>query len=705
MLQTLREIKNRLPDENPYLGNREARELRQHADSLPAETADLNRAALFNQLGLAELRLGREHQAIEDLTEALRLLGTVEGQEDLIRDANMSLTFELGVAHMRLAETENCCQRNTPDSCILPIRGDGIHVNQEPARKAIEYFTTALQNSNATSPTHMRSRWLLNIAYMTVGEYPAQVPPEYLIPEEAFESERTFPRFINISSRLGLDTFTMSGGAVADDFDGDNLLDLFVSSWDPSGQLQFFHNNGDGTFENRSAAAELEGISGGLNLVQADYNNDGHVDLLVLRGAWFASAGLHPNSLIQNNGDGTFTDVTMAAGLGDVNYPTQTASWSDFDNDGDLDLFVGNEHGKGVTAPCQLFENQGDGTFKDVARAAGVTNERFAKSVIWGDFDNDRWPDLFVSNQGDENRLYKNRGDGTFIDVAPRLGVTRPLGSFPAWFFDVDNDGVLDLFVSSYSNQVENIAAAYLDSSIRRELPHLYRGNGQGQFVEVGREWNLIHPSAPMGSNFGDLNGDGFVDFYLGTGDPAFYNLMPNVMYVNRDGKQFDDVTMAGGFGHLQKGHAVVFADLDNDGDQDVFEQLGGAFPGDKFFDALFENPGFENHWLTIHLVGDKSNRSAIGARIRVDIEENGVARTIYKHVNSGGTFGGNPLRQTIGLGKAERISKLEIDWPTTGEKQTFGEVPMDGAIRIREGEDKFHRLELPSFHFASGPK
>ena len=625
MVDALTEIKARLPDENWYLGDLEARELRKHASALPSGMSDLDKAALFNQLGLAELRLGHEQQAIEGLTKALKLIGTAEGPPELLRDAHVHLAFELGVSHMRLAETENCCQRNTPDSCIVPIRGDGIHQSQDPARKAIAYFTDTLKNSAPQSATHLRARWLLNIASMTVGAYPDHVPKEYLIPSVAFESETSFPRFLNISSRLGIDTFSMCGGAVADDFDGDDLLDLFVSSWDPAGQLQFFHNNGDGTFEDRTTVSNLVGISGGLNLVQADYNNDGHVDLLVLRGAWFAGAGLHPNSLIHNNGDGTFMDVTLSAGLGDVHYPTQTASWADYDNDGDLDVFIGNEHGKGVTAPCQLFENKGEGTFEDVAPVAGVTNNRFAKSVMWGDFDNDRWPDLYISNQDQENRLYKNLGNGTFVDVAPQLGVTRPLSSFPAWFFDVDNDGVLDLFVSSYSNHVEHIAASYVERSLRFELAHLYKGTGEGAFVEVGEKWNLTRPATPMGSNFGDLNGDGFLDFYLGTGSPEYYNLMPNVMYLNRDGERFDDVTMAGGFGHLQKGHAVVFADLDNDGDQDVFEQLGGAFPGDKFFDALFENPGFKNHWLTIQLVGKQTNRSR---------SERGFASTLWKMVN-----------------------------------------------------------------------
>lgn len=700
MVKTLQEIDARLPDENPYLGDLEARRLRRQIASLPSGTSELQRYRLCFQLGREELRLGAERAAIDQLTTAFRLLASSEVQTAVGQDGIAELAFELGVAWMRFAETANCCQRNTPDSCIVPIRGAGIHSNQEPARTAIGYFKDALKNSSGRSRTWFRARWLLNIASMTVGDYPDLVPPEYQIPVETFESEVSFPHFTNISSSLGIDTFSMCGGAVADTFDGDEHLDLFVSTWDSDGPLRFFHNNGDGTFEDRSATTGLEGICGGLNLLQADYNNDRHLDFLVLRGAWFAGAGLQPNSLIRNNGDGTFTDVTFSAGLGDVHYPTQTASWADYDNDGDLDLYIGNEQGKGVTAPCQLFQNQGDGTFIDVARAAGVTNDRFTKAVVWGDFDNDRWPDLYVSNLGAENRLYRNQHDGTFVDVARRLNVTEPTGSFPAWFFDVDNDGVLDLFVSSYTNQIEHLAAASLNEPIQLELAKLYRGTGQGKFEEVAREFELTSPTTPMGSNFGDLNGDGFLDFYLGTGDPAYFNLMPNVMYLNRDGRSFVDVTMSGGFGHLQKGHAVVFADLDNDGDQDIFEQLGGAFRGDKFFDALYENPGFDNHWLTVQLVGVQSNRSAIGARIQVDVQQGDATRTIFKHVNSGGSFGANPLRQTLGLGGAERILRVHVFWPTTNQTQTFEDVPMDAAIRIIEGQPEFISIDLPAFRF-----
>jgi hypothetical protein len=175
---------------------------------------------------------------------------------------------------------------------------------------------------------------------------------------------------------------------------------------------------------------------------------------------------------------------------------------------------------------------------------------------------------------------------------------------------------------------------------------------------------------------------------------------MPNVMYLSRGGKSFADVTFAGGFGNLQKGHAVVFGDFDQDGDQDIFEQMGGALLGDKFVDAFYLNPGFGNQWVGIQLVGQQSNRSAIGARIQVTIVEDGTERNIYKHVNSGGSFGANPLRQSIGLGAATRIKSLRIDWPTSGTTQVFASVEPSHVYRITEGSGGLERLELQTFSF-----
>jgi hypothetical protein len=429
-------------------------------------------------------------------------------------------------------------------------------------------------------------------------------------------------------------------------------------------------------------------MRGGLNAVHADDDNDGDLDILVLRGAWQRAHGRHPRSLLRNNGDRTFTDVTFDVGLGDVHYPTQTAAWDDYDLDGDLDVYVGNERDANVDAPGQLFRNDG-GTYVDVAGPAGVTNGGFAKGVAWGDHDGDRYPDLYVSNLGGRNRLYRNHGDGTFTDVARDAGVERPISSFATWFWDYDNDGRLDLYVGAYGGtnvppDVADVAASYLGLPTRAERGIVYRGLAGGRF----EAHELSRVTLPMGANFGDLDNDGWLDLYLGTGYPYYEGLVPNVMLRNRAGQGFADVTTAGGFGHLQKGHGIAFADLDHDGDQDVYASMGGNYPGDGFANALWENPGGGGHWLEVRLVGTRSNRFGVGARIRIVIHEDGVAREIHRVVSTGGSFGGNPLRQAIGLGRAERIDRLEVYWPASDTRQTFGDLPVDRSIEVTEGAD-----------------
>ena len=693
MLALLEQVRERMNREHPYLSDRTARGLRARLAGLRPSAPALIRWELHLKLGEAEHTIGREQEAIHHFTEAYRLLP--EAKDEIAPEWITRLLFRFGMAYLRLGETRNCSLRNSPDSCLLPLQNGGIYIEQEPARHAIQYFKECLEHAEVPSDPYYSALWLLNIAYMAVDAYPDEVPPEYLISHDKFESEEPFPRFRNVAARAAVDTFSLAGGVVTEDFDRDGYLDLLVSTFDPSGQVRLFINNQDGGFSEYTSQAGLEGMFGGLNMIQADYDNDGDADVLILRGGWMASQGRHPNSLLRNNGDGTFTDVTFEVGLGDHHYPTQTAAWSDFDNDGDLDLYVGNETTPELASPCQLFLNNGDGTFTDIAGSAGVTNDRFTKAVVWGDYDHDGLPDLYASNIQGTNRLYHNNGDATFTDVAPSIGVTGPIMSFPAWFWDFDNDGALDLYVSARGANIGELAAAYLDLGFAGELSSLYRGDGRGGFQEVAKERNLTQPNAPMGSNFGDLDNDGFLDFYLGTGFPPYQSLMPNVMFRNKSGKRFVDVTAAGGFGHIQKGHGVVFADFDSDGDQDIFEQMGGFFTGDRSRDVLFENSGFDNHWITIELFGVASNRSAIGASIRVQVREDGRSRSIYKHVNSGGTFGANSFRQTIGLGKAERIERLDVFWPASSRTQTFRNVPLDRFIQVVETADRFSILSL----------
>ncbi|MEQ1634960.1 MAG: VCBS repeat-containing protein, partial [Planctomycetota bacterium] len=472
------------------------------------------------------------------------------------------------------------CHQRTAESCILPLQGSALHDKPEGSTKAMAHFGFVLERTKPSDYWHLANQWLLNVAAMTLGTWPESVEERYRMPESAFRSAVDFPKFENIGEQLGLDAEGLSGGMVVEDFDGDERLDVMMSDWNTSGPLRLFLRREDGAFEDRSRENGLDGLWGGLNLVPADYDSDGDVDVLVLRGAWLLENGRYPNSLLQNQGDGTFTDVTFDAGLGREHWPTQTAAFADFDLDGDLDLYVGNESSTKIRCPSQLFRNDGNGRFTEVGEQAGVENFAYAKGVSWGDIDGDRYPDLYVSNIDGSNRLYHNQKDGTFLDVATARGVAGPDASFPCWFWDFDNDGALDLWVSAYATGVGHIAAHHLGIDLPHEKNRLYRGDGRGGFEDVAAARGLTYPAMPMGSNFGDVDGDGFLDCYLGTGDPHIYSLMPNLLFWNRGGESFADVTMASGTGHLQKGHGVAFADFDHDGDLDLFARIGGAYLG-----------------------------------------------------------------------------------------------------------------------------
>lgn len=683
MVEELRAIAASTDDADLYQGTAKARELARHRESLGPQGS----WNLYLDSGVAELQAGREALGIELLEEAYRRAERRRGRD---REAALrQVRFQLAVAYLRLAETENCCASAAPEACILPFAEPALHTVTRGSERAIRYLEELLASTPDDDRLHLGARWLLNLAHMTLGTFPDGVAEPYRLPSSALGSDRGFPRFENVAAAAGVDTFSLSGGAIADDFDGDGDLDLVVSSWDRRHGLRFWERRDDGSYRDRSEAAGFAGVLGGLNLLQADYDNDGDLDILVLRGAWLGDRGTLPNSLLQNDGSGRFRDVTYLVGLGDEHRPTQTAAWADFDLDGDLDLYVGNESSDGERFAGQLFRNDGD-RFVDVAATAGVENLRFAKAVSWGDIDGDRDPDLYVSNNGQPNRLYLNRGDGTFEDVAVERGVDGPETSFPAWFWDADDDGALDLFVSSYSTDIDHHCLHLLDRPFGQPGMALYMGDGSGGFVNRAQEAGLVEPVMPMGSNFGDLDGDGHLDLYLGTGNVHYYSLMPNALFVADGRGGFDNVTMASGFGHLQKGHGVVFADLDGDGDLDVFEQMGGAYRGDGFRDALWENPGFGNAWIGVRLEGTRSPRCAIGARIAVDYRSgNGTERRAYRHVNSGGSFGANPLRQHVGLGADGVATAVEVFWPTTGETQRFAPVPTNAVILLTEGRDE----------------
>jgi hypothetical protein len=607
----------------------------------------------------------------------------------------------LGILQLRRGEVENCLHHHNREMCLFPLSEAARHRLDDGARRAFEHFARYLDRN----PEDLEVRWLLNIAAMTLGSYPDGISEQFRIGPEAFASRVDLGRFWDVAGPAGVAYSDNAGGSVTDDFNGDGLLDIAVSSRDPCEPLRLYLNRGDGTFEEVTDAAGLGGQLGGLNATQVDYDNDGRLDLYVMRGGWETSIR---DSLLRNrptpDGGVKFEDVTSRAGLGGPAHRTHSAAWADYDGDGWLDLFLGHE-----MSFSQLFRNRGDGTFEDTTVKAGIRFRSLTKGATWGDVDNDGRPDLYVSNFGERNLLFFNRGDGRFDEVGRERGVSEPTYSFPTWFWDYDNDGWQDLLVVSFLSSVDEIAREYLGLPPRGETLRIYRNRGDGSFEDKTEALDMARMIPTMGANFGDLNNDGYLDFYLGTGAPPYGMLVPNRMFLNQEGKGFVDVTTSTGTGHLQKGHGVSFADLDNDGDEDIFSNMGGAFPGDKYPSALFENPGHGNDWIAIELVGTRSNRAAIGARIRVVFEGNRAKEEErFRWVGSGGSFGSSPLMQHIGLGKEARILRVEIDWPAgkgsaERSRQVLEDVPINSWIVVTEGVAGFEPAPRPQFVLGPG--
>jgi len=651
----------------------------------------------------ALLQLGEEQKAVDLFEEILNNTSRFEF------DQRMSVMKDLAMAYMRLGERTNCFHNHTAESCIFPISIAGIHRDKTGSEKAIELYKQLL----AENPGDLESKWLINVAYMTIGGYPDQVPPGLLLQVVNDDTLNATKPFTDVAANVGLNINNQAGGSIVDDFNNDGYPDIITSSWSLKEPMHYSRSNGNGTFTDISDSSGLGYITGGLNITQTDYNNDGFKDIFVFRGGWKGKFGKEPNSLLRNNGDGTFTDVTKSSGLFSI-HPTQTGTWADFNNDGWLDIFIGNESMPGGEIhTSELYVNNKNGTFTEVAAQAGCNVVDYVKGVTSGDYDNDGKTDIFISTITGHKILLKNEsvngGAVKFRDVTQQAGISNNLTrTFPCWFFDYNNDGWLDILVCGYEftqSLAYYAAAEAMKSGVGGNSGKviLFRNKHDGTFEDVSIQTGLNKIAFAMGSNFGDIDNDGYLDFYLGTGNPPFQSLVPNKLFRNINGERFVDVTTSARVGNLQKGHGVSFADMDNDGDEDIYIEMGGAFVGDAYESSFYLNPGQNNnHWINISLEGTASNKAAIGAKLKVTFKENNIERSVYRDVNSGGSFGSNPLQQHIGIGKAVVIKRIEIKWPVTGKVQVFENLPADMNFKIKEGEAVFKTFNLSRIDFRS---
>jgi hypothetical protein len=637
---------------------------------------------LTDRSDLAELYAynGQMGESIEQLKQAYAL-----AQSEARLKAVYLLRNFIATDYLHLAEMENGVYQSSGDLGLFPpAPGSPPFEKKDNVRFAIQYFS----QSFSEDPDDYQVRWLLNVAHAMLGEYPDKVPSDQLIPPSVFQSTEGIGHFRDISASTGVNPFLMAGGVIIDDFENNGLLDIVASSMEVCEPLHYYHNNGDGTFTDRSVQAGLSDQLGGLNIIQGDYNNDGCMDLLVLRGGWEFPMR---KSLLRNNCNGTFTDVTEQSGLDGTITASQAAAWADIDNDGNLDLFIANER-----TPSQLFRNRGDGTFEDISHSAGIDKTQWSKGVTASDYDHDGYVDLYVSNFDGANFLYHNNHDKTFTEIARQAGVQAPGDGFATWFFDYDNDGWPDLFVTSYPGFfIDQVVRSYMRLPSQVNTLKLYRNLHNGTFEDATAQVNLDKAYIPMGANFGDVDNDGFLDIYLGPGMPSYASIMPHVLLKNDGGKKFSDITDSSGTGDLHKGHGISFADIFRTGHEDIVANFGGAVPGDKHTLRFFHNPGNDNDWINLKLVGVKSNRAAFGATITVKVQnDGGEARQIVRTVGYGSSFGGNPTEQHIGLGHGARILSIDIGWPASDTHQHFTSVSKNQFLLIKEFAADFTKLD-----------
>ena len=488
----------------------------------------------------------------------------------------------------------------------------------------------------------------------------------------------------------------LGSGVALFDYDNDNDLDLYFvngnslqsSDTNNSHRNRLFRND-DTDFVDITDLAGVGDTGYGLGCCVGDYNNDGFLDLYV--------ANFGANVLYQNKGDGTFTDVARQAKV-DGNQLSSSCAFADYDNDGDLDLYTVNyvqfnleKNPKctyqGVSTYCtpealpgqsdSFFRNNGDGTFSDITQSAGL----FAPTgkglgVVWGDYDNDGDPDIFVANDTTPNFLYQNNGKGTFQNIALFAGVAlsmegRPYSGMGTNFGDFDNDGDLDIVVTNFQDQTNS----------------LYQNEQNAFFKEVSFSTGIGEKSLPYlawGVDFVDLNNDGWQDLFIANGhldhnisdiDPIGTYAQRNQVFMNQKGRAFIDrsATM---LEQKQVSRGSAFGDLDNDGDIDIVVSNLNDHPV-----ILWNVTEHTSNWFILKLIGTSDNQSAIGTRVKIKVDQ----QIQIREVKSGsGYLSQSDLRLHFGLGQAKQIDQLEIHWPN-GTTQQLNRVPGNQILTVTQ--------------------
>lgn len=503
--------------------------------------------------------------------------------------------------------------------------------------------------------------------------------------------------FVDRADQWGIRRWQLAGALSFVDIDNDTHLDMIANGAYSNPELYKYSPTTGFELTEDAALSDIYNTPPGM--AAADFNNDGFVDLYLTQAAWFSQG---PNRVLKNDGGKGFLDVSTRGDSGLMDQNSCGVTTLDFDKDGLVDLAVSGTAG----GTLHLLKNKGDFEFEDVSESAGILKlGATAVGLAAGDVNGDGWDDLFVNSFSPPyggvpgsgftapNQLYINQKDGTFKEEGLSRGFGKsdtPMG-FAAWMFDYDNDGDMDILATNFARP-ENTVVTHLQKPVKYgqgfQPSALYKNDGSGHFENIGEKAGF-QPASIMGAQFVDFELDGDLDVVLGPGSHPLQHMQPLFFYRNDGNDRFTNITQFRNPNFYGKFHGTAFADVDRDGDPDLFVNNGGVMLSDRWRDLFLENTTEGAHWLHLRPMGSTSNRSAIGTRVAVKVGE----KTLYQDVRAGQGFSStNSPYLIFGLGSAKATGPIEITWPS-GEQQTLPALAADQAIIVTEGSDTLRRV------------
>jgi hypothetical protein len=568
---------------------------------------------------------------------------------------------------------------------VVPYTIAAIYLRMERYSDGIPYALQACRDT----PDDLRYPWMLHVLTLHAGQPETTIPKEFRLKIPP-PSPSTF-QFRDVTEASGAGRLALGRGAAWGDFDNDGREDVLVGA--ERAPFCLLRNRGDGTFEDVASKMSLiDPVGLGCYASQfIDYDNDGFQDIFLTSNGWGGGGRLF---LFHNEGGKRFVNVTESAGLAT---PVNAfgSSWADYDNDGRVDLAVAT----GIIDPeggdrIHLYHNEGNGKFREIGEQAGLTQKARWISLTWGDYDGDGRQDLLATSYDAGPFLFRNLGDGQFADISLQAGIRTQTAAYTPAFFDYDNDGKLDLFICTYPGgelTVKSMIEAKIKAAavLRAQRQLLFRNNGDGTFRNVTEEAGITGWYGGMSTQVGDFDNDGFDEITIGTGNPALDWAEPKPLFHN-DGKgHFSDVGESSGLVHFGMLHGTALADYDDSGNLSLFGSFGGFYWGSRETSRLYRNLGSGNTALEIRLIGTRSNRDAIGAKISAVADK----RRTFKWVNGGNGFGCNNSRVVhLGLGRERRVIELQVEWPS-GLRQSFQNIATGQRIEIVEGKERLRSL------------